>query len=216
LQTNLPRRTSTLRDPTLSTLSHLDAKYNSASGPGKQQQHATQKVKVFDDDLSEDEDEERIFAGEDGLDGSGSEDEDEGDDDEESGDEDEDDDEDEEDDDEEDDESENNDSHPITRRSLPAKTNTTTAATGNGNGTAKLDPVAAIRASKSKEVEKGRAILRQQVRPRSLMLLSLTVLPRSLKGRPGADQSLRADGSIETIRRPGRCQDLIRKGLAGG
>lgn len=127
---------------------------------------------MFDDDLSEDEDEERIFAGEDGLDGSGSEDEDEGDeDDEESGDEDEDDDEDEEDDDEEeeeDDESENNDSHPITRRSLPAKTNTTTAATANGNGTAKLDPVAAIRASKNKEVEKGRAILRQQVRPSAL------------------------------------------------
>jgi protein AATF/BFR2 len=185
LQTNLPRRTSTLRDPTLSTLSHLDAKYNSASGPGKQQQHATKKVKVFDDDLSEDEDEERIFAGEDGLDGSGSEDEDEGDDDEESGDEDEDDDEDEEDDEEEDDDkSENNDSHPITRHPLPAKTNTTTAATANGNGTAKLDPVAAIRASKNKEVEKGRAILRQQVRLRSLMLLSLTVLPRSLKRSP--------------------------------
>ncbi|KAJ9123614.1 hypothetical protein QFC24_003830 [Naganishia onofrii] len=156
--------TSTLRDPTLSTLSHLDAKYNSASGSGKQQQHATKKVKVFDDDLSEDEDEERIFAGEDGLDGSGSEDddEDEGDDDEESGDDDEDDDEDEEDDDEEDDESENNGSHPITRHSLSAKTNTTTAATANGNASAKLDPVAAIRASKNKEVEKGRAILRQQ------------------------------------------------------
>ncbi|KAJ9120239.1 hypothetical protein QFC22_003139 [Naganishia vaughanmartiniae] len=159
---------SSLRDPTLSTLSHLDSKYN-ATGRGKQQ---TRKVKVFDDDASEDEDEERIFAGEDGLDGSGSgsDDEDEGDsEDDESEDEEEDEGEDEDEEDQE--ESENHDTAhapPIRHRSAPAPATTTTA---NGNGNTKLDPVAAIRASKNKEVEKGRAILRQQV-----SLLSSTLL----------------------------------------
>ncbi|KAJ9103961.1 hypothetical protein QFC21_002424 [Naganishia friedmannii] len=152
---------SSLRDPTLSTLSHLDAKYNS-TGHGKQQQTTsnTKKVKVFDDDLSEDEDEERIFAGEDGLDASGSEnDEDEGDSEDHDSEEDEEEEDEDEDDDEEeaDEESENDDTQPTTHRALPTPK---TAASANGN--TKLDPVAAIRASKNKEIEKGRAILRQQ------------------------------------------------------
>jgi ribonuclease E len=103
---------------------------------------------VFDDDLSE-EDEETIVRGEDGWgmdsdaqDGEGSEADSEEDSE----------DEDEEDEDEEDEEEE---AEEPQSRAVPSKPSGKT-----------LDPLAALQAGKSKEVMKGRAILRQQVRLR--------------------------------------------------
>jgi hypothetical protein len=141
-------RTSTLRDKTASTLSHLDAKYNASNGTANNAGGKRKKVKVFDDDLSE-EDEETIVRGEDGwgMDSDAEDDEDSEDDSEEDSEEEEDEEEDEED----EEEDEEADEEPQAR-SAPAKPARTT-----------LDPLAALQASKSKEVMKGRAILRQQV-----------------------------------------------------
>ncbi|KAJ9117955.1 hypothetical protein QFC20_000236 [Naganishia adeliensis] len=140
--------TSTLRDKTASTLSHLDAKYNTSNGNANNVGGERKKVKVFDDDLSE-EDEETIVRGEDGWgmdsdaqDGENSEDDSEEDSEDDSEEEDEEED--------EEDEEEEEDEEPQDRPA-PAKPTRTT-----------LDPLASLQASKSKEVMKGRAILRQQ------------------------------------------------------
>jgi protein AATF/BFR2 len=133
------------------TFSQLDAKYgvgeSSSSGQVK-------RVKIFDDDESDvDEAGERPQSGSDDEDTDENDDEDEDEDDDED-DMDEDEDEDEEEDEDEDDEEEEYE-ETSTRPSVKSSVKSTQQAS--------LDPIAAIKASKAKDIEKGRAIKRQQV-----------------------------------------------------
>lgn len=178
-------RTSTLRDKTASTLSHLDAKYNTSNGNANNVGGKRKKAKVFDDDLSE-EDEETIVRGEDGCgmdsdaqDGENSEDDSEEDSEDDSEEEDEEED--------EEDEEEEEDEEPQDRPA-PAKPTRTT-----------LDPLASLQASKFKEVMKGRAILRQQVRQSLPPHNSLELM----------------DCIVEIVRRAVDCSDYVSKGVGG-
>jgi hypothetical protein len=144
---------SRLRDSAAVTFSELDAKYgvgeSSSSGQVK-------RVKIFDDDESDaDEAGERPQSGSDDQDTDENDDEEEDDDDDEDDmDEDEDEDEEEDEDEDEGDEEEEYE-ETSTRPSVKSSVKSTQQAS--------LDPIAAIKASKAKDIEKGRAIKRQQV-----------------------------------------------------
>lgn len=157
-------RESKLRDKTSGLLSQLDAKYN-AGGAAAKRGAGRKTVKVFDDDLSEDE-EETIVRGEDGWMGGSDDEESEGDESEEEDDESEDDEDDEEDEDEDegDDDDDEEEQEDEEENSAPQPIRTSKSSVISKT----LDPLAALQASKSKEVLKGRAILRQQVRSLSL------------------------------------------------
>lgn len=165
------RRESKLRDKTSGLLSQLDAKYNAGGGGGEaaaKQGAVRKRVKVFDDDLSEDE-EETIVRGEDGWMGGSDDEESEGDGEEEDESEDESEDEDDDEDEEEDDDEDDDEGDDEVSATQPTRTSKSSVSSKT------LDPLAALQASKSKEILKGRAILRQQVRP-----FSLAGSPRSL------------------------------------
>lgn len=144
-----------MRDTAAQTFSELDAKYSATGGATSK----PKQVKIFDDDES---DVDAHMDG-DGL-SQGDSDQDEGDEDDEDEEEEEDDEEreDEEagDDDEEESEGEGDEDQEDgagERHAMPAKSKPV-----SGPASA-LDPLAAIKASKAKDVEKGKAIKRQQV-----------------------------------------------------
>lgn len=149
---------------------------------------------MFDDDLSED-DEEMIVRGEDGWgmgsDAEGGEDS-EDDDEEEDDEDDEDDEEDEEDEEDDEDEGEDDEQHSdAAQPAHPASTPSTRTT---------LDPLAALQASKSKEITKGRAILRQQVCP--------AFSPSSHRA-----PQLTLPVFVETVRRAADGADYVSKGV---
>jgi protein AATF/BFR2 len=172
-------RKSRLRDSAASTFADLDAKYVGSSKP------KSGRVKIFDDDLSDDDEEATGAAGDKSSRGefdyfgesSGGEesfaDEDEDEEEDEDGEE-----EDEEDEELDDDESPSNtngntedgeETAPVRSQVRPAVVLKRTAMDGSSGGSKavtarnELDPLAALKSSKSKEVEKGLAIRKQQV-----------------------------------------------------